>query len=170
MRVIAVISRRSNSGKTLFLERLARRLHVNDCIVPVVKHVHHGRLTINERKDAERIFLSGANPVAAYAGDTSLILSRGLGVEELLGVLTRLSGMEVVLAEGFKGQAFADQYIYIADSRRDATCSEPGIREKLLLATSLEGPVEACSPTMSFEEAVEYVASLILKEYCHRKP
>lgn len=169
MRVIAVISRRSNSGKTLFLERLARRLHRDGCIVPVVKHVHHGRLTINERKDAERIFLSGASPVAAYAGETSLILVRGLGVKELLGFLARLSGMEVILAEGFKGQAFADHYIYIADSRMDATCSEPGIREKLLLATSLEGPVEACTPTMGFDEAVEYVASLILKEYCRQK-
>ncbi|MEB3773512.1 MAG: molybdopterin-guanine dinucleotide biosynthesis protein MobB [Desulfurococcales archaeon] len=162
--IIAVVSRRSNAGKTLFLEKVSRLLSETGCRVPVVKHVHHGRVSINEGKDAERIYLSGAPLSAAYGGRDTIILVRDLPLERLIELVKQLTGSPVVLAEGFKGQAIADFYIYIA-SGPDDDCGAVN-EERLLLSTSLERGAARCGRYMPFEEAARWLASYIAGIAC----
>ncbi|MEB3860944.1 MAG: molybdopterin-guanine dinucleotide biosynthesis protein MobB [Desulfurococcales archaeon] len=168
MHIIAVASGRSGSGKTLFLERLVARLARAGCRVPVVKHIHHGGLTLLEGKDTERIFKAGAGAAAAYAGDVSMILLRGASIEDILRIVGEATGSKVVLAEGFRGQAVADEYIYIASSPSDDGCVELDNMGKLLLSTSLHSEAN-CPRFMPLDEAVEEVASIILSRYCQQR-
>jgi len=164
--IIAVVSRRSNSGKTLFLERVSRILSQKGCGVPVIKHVHHGRVDIDEGKDAERIYLSGAPLSVAYGGRDTIILVRDLGLEVLIELVKRVTGSPVILAEGFKGQAVADFYVYIASGPED-DCSIIE-RERLLLSTSLVEGRGGCDRYMPFEKAVEWFSSYIAEVACRR--
>ncbi|MCE4601989.1 MAG: molybdopterin-guanine dinucleotide biosynthesis protein MobB [Desulfurococcales archaeon] len=169
MHIIAVASGRSGSGKTLFLEKLVSRLAMEGCRVPVVKHIHHGGLTLLEGKDTERIFKAGAGIAAAYAGDLSMILLRGVGIEEILRIVQETTGSDVILAEGFRGQAIADEYIYIVSGPEDQGCLDLEREGKLLLTTSLSlHKAPQCPRFKPLDEAVEEIASIILSRYCQR--
>ena len=160
--IIAVVSPRSGSGKTLFLERLVGELSRRGCRIPVIKHIHHGKMDL-QRKDTERIFTAGAWMAVGIAGGMAMILVREISLPRILELARELTGSSVVLAEGFRGQAIADKYIYILADGGLEECMELMDRGLLLLATSLDGldGVE-CRPYYPFDEAVRRASEYIM--------
>lgn len=91
----------SNSGKTTVIERVIRALKERGYKVIAVKHTHLD-VRADEGKDTERFRKAGAIfSVLSAKEQSSIVLDRALGIEEILRVMEPLC--DVVLVEGFKG-------------------------------------------------------------------
>lgn len=160
--VVKIVSSRKDVGKTLFAERLVRELSERGVRVASLKHIHHGKLDIDNSKDTERVFLAGSSISVGYAGDTSIILLHGVDLDYLLRLVYD-SRPGVIVVEGFKGMGPEGFTVYIA-GRGDVESCEPSAVD---LATSMEPSVveelrsRGCN-AMGFDEAVSYVLSLAL--------
>lgn len=90
----------SNTGKTTFLEKLIPALNALGLTVGVVKHDAHDFEWDREGKDTQRLSRAGA-AVTAILSDTQFALRepRPLSPEE---VVARVTGVDLVLTEGFK--------------------------------------------------------------------
>ena len=87
----------SGTGKTTLIERVIRELKVRGVRVAVVKHDVHGIDPCDEGKDSGRFRLAGADRVALigpeYGEDAEARLFQVLGA---------LTGVDLILVEGFK--------------------------------------------------------------------
>ncbi|MDY6985535.1 MAG: molybdopterin-guanine dinucleotide biosynthesis protein B [Candidatus Thermoplasmatota archaeon] len=91
----------SNSGKTTVIEELIRALKERGYEVIAVKHTHLD-VRADEGKDTQRFRKAGALfSVLSAKEQSSIVLDRALGIEEILRVMEPLC--DVVLVEGFKG-------------------------------------------------------------------
>ncbi len=163
MFIVKIISSRRDVGKTLFTERLVRRLADNGIRVVALKHIHHGRLDVDKSKDTERIFLAGSQVSIGYAGDVSMILMRGVTLDSILSLAYSVEP-DVIVIEGFKGMGPEAFTVFIAGVGDVDACKSMGGD----LATSMDPGVveelkEAGCKAMGFDEAVDYVFSLALE-------
>ena len=99
----------SGSGKTTLIERLIARFHARGLRVAAVKHAHHGFDVDRPGKDSYRFRAAGAAQVLlaserrwALLGET---VAPAEGGDVLARQLARLDPCDLVLIEGFRGQA-----------------------------------------------------------------
>jgi molybdopterin-guanine dinucleotide biosynthesis protein MobB len=89
-----------DSGKTLLIEELARRLTLRGLKIAVIKHAPHGFDVAGELKDSNRCFRSGADILLAGQGESLLWIHKA---ESLVEYLWRLAPeYDLILVEGFK--------------------------------------------------------------------
>ncbi len=94
-----------NSGKTTLVERLVAELTRRGLTVATVKHAHHGFDVDPGETDSARHRRAGAREVAIVSARRWAIMHEiGAGETEpmLAEMLSRLSPVDVVVAEGFK--------------------------------------------------------------------
>ncbi|OGQ87730.1 MAG: molybdopterin-guanine dinucleotide biosynthesis protein B [Deltaproteobacteria bacterium RIFOXYC2_FULL_48_10] len=100
---IITIVGKSDSGKTTLLEKLIAELTRRGYRIGTVKHAHHGFEMDTEGKDSWRHKKAGAHAVLVITEDKIAMLKddRTSYIEKMH---TYLSGVDIILAEGFKSQ------------------------------------------------------------------
>lgn len=93
-----------DSGKTMYIERLVRRLNEMGVKVGVIKHIHHGDFEVDrEGKDTWRFSMAGAAAVSGVS-PTQLYMNIRLGcypdIDELIGFIAKY--VDIILVEGMK--------------------------------------------------------------------
>ena len=96
-----------NAGKTGLMERLVAELCARGVTVSTVKHAHHAFDVDHEGKDSFRHRAAGASEVLLASRKRIAIMQEMRGAPEpsLEVLLARLSPVDLVLIEGFKGAA-----------------------------------------------------------------
>jgi molybdopterin-guanine dinucleotide biosynthesis protein B len=100
---IITIVGKSDSGKTTLLEKLIAELTRRGYRIGTVKHAHHGFEIDTEGKDSWRHKRAGAHAVLVITDDKIAMLKndRTSDIEKMQAYL---SGVDIILAEGFKSQ------------------------------------------------------------------
>ena len=101
-KIIAVVGK-SNSGKTTLLEKLIACLTQRGHRVGSVKHAHDGFEMDKEGKDSWRHRRAGARATLVITND-NVALIKDDASSDMDKMRSYLSGMDLVLAEGFKQQ------------------------------------------------------------------
>jgi molybdopterin-guanine dinucleotide biosynthesis protein B len=98
----------SGSGKTTLVERLIARFVRGGCRVAAIKHAHHGFDIDRPGKDSYRFRAAGAAQVLV-ASDRRWVLMSDETTDDpaaaLARQLARLDPCDLVLVEGYRGQA-----------------------------------------------------------------
>ena len=102
MSVILGVYGYSSSGKTVLVEKLARKLSAK-YRVAVVKHIHEKNFTIDTKgKDTYRYAKAGAFlAVGASGEETAFILRRDETLEEIVETISEYEP-DIILVEGFR--------------------------------------------------------------------
>lgn len=100
----------SGAGKTTLIERLIERFCRAGLRVAAIKHAHHGFDIDRPGKDSYRFRAAGASQVLIGSGQRWALLSEeqvapGTSADELTRQLARLAPCDLVLVEGYRGQA-----------------------------------------------------------------
>jgi molybdopterin-guanine dinucleotide biosynthesis protein B len=104
MRPIIALVGRSNSGKTMLLEKLIPALEEKGYRVGVIKHTT-GRYPLDkEGKDSWRFAKAGAKTVAFSTPDGFALMR--YAAWDLSEIAKLMPGMDLVLAEGHKGGSY----------------------------------------------------------------
>lgn len=98
-----------NTGKTGLVERLVREISGRGFSVSTLKHAHHSFDVDQPGRDSHRHRVAGAQEVLLASGKRWALMhelreDREPGMRELLA---RLSPVDLVLVEGYKGEAHA---------------------------------------------------------------
>lgn len=112
-----------NSGKTTLTSRLIGEFAARGYKVAAVKHAHHDFDVDQPGRDSHLFREAGAREVAVVSSKRVAIMHELRGETEpgLDEVMTRLSGSELILIEGFKNHDHAK----IEVRRRDSAGNEP---------------------------------------------
>ena len=160
-RVFGVIGRK-NAGKTTLVERLVAEMTARGLRVATVKHAHHEAEIDRPGRDSHRHREAGAAEVALVSPRRWAVMGELRGAPEptLEAVLTRLGPADIVLIEGYKGEAHPKIEVH-----------RPGLGQPPLAETNAtvralatDGPVADSSlPTFDRDDA-EAIAGFILAE------
>lgn len=100
---IVAIAGKSNSGKTTLIEKLISCLRSRGHRIESATHAHHGLKMDRKGKDSWRHRKAGASATLVIAeGEIALLKDNERTCAEK--ITAYLSDMDVILAEGFKGQ------------------------------------------------------------------
>lgn len=94
-----------NAGKTGLMERLVTEITGRGISVSTVKHAHHSFDVDQPGKDSFRHRVAGAQEVVLASANRIAVMHelRGAPEPSLADLLARLSPVELVLVEGYKG-------------------------------------------------------------------
>jgi molybdopterin-guanine dinucleotide biosynthesis protein B len=98
----------SGSGKTTLVEQLVRRFVHGGLRVAAIKHAHHGFDIDRPGKDSHRFRTAGASQVLVASDQRWVLMSdepEGDPAAALARHLARLDPCDLVLVEGYRGQA-----------------------------------------------------------------
>jgi molybdopterin-guanine dinucleotide biosynthesis protein B len=106
----------SGSGKTSLLIKLIPELTRRGIAVSTIKHAHHGFDIDRPGKDSHQHREAGANEVLISSGSRWALMheNRDENEADLATLIDRLSPVDLVLVEGFRGQAHAKIEVYRA--------------------------------------------------------
>ncbi len=124
--VIAFVAR-SGTGKTTLLEKVIGELSRRGLRVGAVKHSAHGFEIDCEGKDSWRLGSAGASPVVLSSPGTMAVVQAGLPQEIPLGeIVSRfMGGVDLVVAEGYKGGDLPKIEVHRASLGPDLLCASP---------------------------------------------
>jgi molybdopterin-guanine dinucleotide biosynthesis protein B len=146
-----------NAGKTTLIERLVRKWTAEGLKVGTVKHDAHRFDVDREGTDTWRHRQAGAFMTAiASAERTALIMEAPVRLDE---ILRRMEGLDVVLVEGFKQEA----YPKVAIIRSEEDVSLPTQLTQLVAIVSWLPALEAELPVFpvgAFDELSEWLKRL----------
>jgi molybdopterin-guanine dinucleotide biosynthesis protein MobB len=119
--LIGFCAHRANTGKTTLLEKLLGELRRRGVSAAVLKHSHHHADT---HHDSSRYLTAGAEG-SLFVSPTGWLLEmrpeQELPLAEAAELLRKLTGAQLVLAEGYKSEV----YPKIAVCRSDVTLTLP---------------------------------------------
>ena len=94
-----------NAGKTGVMERLVTEFTTRGLRVSTLKHAHHAFDIDRPGKDSHRHRMAGAQEVLVASKDRWALMHelRGAAPPPLSELLARLSPVDIVLVEGWKG-------------------------------------------------------------------
>ena len=140
---------RSGSGKTTLLTRLIPRLMERGLHVAVVKHSpEHNVETDVPGRDTYRLFEAGAAHVSLVARDRVVHTHRCDAEPDLEGVLEGVSGVDLVLLEGYKRRD-VDKIEVIRRAYDPAPIE--GVARRIACVTDVVGLVVGC-PLFGLED------------------
>ncbi|WP_313950538.1 molybdopterin-guanine dinucleotide biosynthesis protein B [Accumulibacter sp.] len=104
----------SGSGKTTLLEKLLPRLAARGLRVAVIKHTHHHFDIDRPGKDSFRHRQAGASEVLLASTSRWVLMNelRGAPEPSLAEYIAHFSPCDLVLVEGFKGEAIPTLEVY----------------------------------------------------------
>jgi molybdopterin-guanine dinucleotide biosynthesis protein B len=120
MTPIVSIVGKSNSGKTTLIEKLIVELTFRGYRVATMKHNRHGFEIDHEGKDSWRHKQAGAATTVVASPTRVAVIEdadRDYGIAELAALYIRKA--DIVLVEGFKGNAFPKIEVYRAELRKE---------------------------------------------------
>lgn len=156
--ILSIIGK-SNSGKTTLLEKLIPELKRRGYRVATIKHHAHAGFEIDQPgKDTWRHAQAGSQVVVITAPDRLALieqLERELSLDE---VAARISGVDIILTEGFKS-AGKPAIEVLRAGRGLERVGEPG----QLVAIASDVKLEAAVPVLDLNDAAE-IADFVIRE------
>jgi len=116
-----------DSGKTTVLVNLIRVLKERGYRVAAVKHTDHGYDMGPPGKDSSRHFAAGADKVAVAGPESFTVHERTAGALSLADVRARVSGVDLVLVEGFKREPGPKVGVFRAGYSGDLAAAVEGL-------------------------------------------
>jgi len=167
LRVISVVSARSDSGKTTVIEHLVAELRKRGYRVATIKHIPKANFTVDkEGSDTWKHARAGASVVVGLSPNEAAFIVKTdeeLSVAEVLEKLRSFGSFDFVLIEGFRKESYPK--IVAASSEEDARSliDQTTIAVSGVLAGSDEG-VELGVPVIDATTQVEKLADLLESE------
>lgn len=155
--LIGFCAAKSNTGKTTLLEKLLAELRRRGIRAAVLKHTHHAP---DNHHDSGRYMAAGAEGSLVVSPHGWLLEQRPeqeLSLTEAAEFLRRLTGAELILAEGYKWE----KYPKIALCRSGVSLALPCPEEELLAVVS-DVPVETALPWFHLDD-IESICDFILR-------
>jgi len=150
----------SGVGKTTYLEKLIFELTRRGLNVGTIKHDVHGFEMDKPGKDTWRHKKAGAR-ATLISSPFQIGMVRDVDHDHNLEELTPLfSGMDIILAEGFKMSSVPKLEIFRPEAYKDPICKN----DRNLLALISEVPLDLGVPRYSFEN-VEGVANFLISNF-----
>ena len=150
----------SGAGKTTFLEKLISTLTQRGYNVGTIKHDVHGFEMDKPGKDTWRHKRAGAR-TTLISSPCQIGMVRDVGHDHTLEELVPLlSGMDIILAEGFKRSHVPKLEIFRPEAYKDPVCRN----DKNLLALISDAPLDFGVPRYPLDD-VEGVADFLIKYF-----
>jgi molybdopterin-guanine dinucleotide biosynthesis adapter protein len=152
----------SGSGKTTLLTRLLPALIARGVRVSTVKHAHHSFDVDQPGKDSWTHRQAGATEVmVASAARWALMHEhRGAAEPNLAELLRRMTPVDLVLVEGFKGETHPKLEIYRAVVGKPLLCTE----DRSIRGIVSDAPVPGVSlPRFAFEDIAGIAAFILVQ-------
>ncbi len=148
-----------NSGKTTLIEKVIRELSSAGLRVAAVKHDAHDFEIDREGKDSYRFAAAGAGTVLISSATKTALVERHSDAPELEALIGRhVRGVDLVLAEGYKGSKFPKIVVH-----RSATGRPPlDVPEGRLLAVASDVPVASSALVVDLDDA-SVIAMLLMR-------
>ncbi|MGV6803489.1 MAG: molybdopterin-guanine dinucleotide biosynthesis protein B [Ruegeria sp.] len=150
-----------NAGKTGLMERLVAEITGRGISVSTVKHAHHAFDVDQPGRDSYRHRSAGASEVLLASGRRVALMQelRGAPEPSLRELLARLSPVDLVLVEGYKGEGHP---------KIEAFRSEPGnpliaIDDPTIRAVASDTPLDVDRPVFDLNDT-SAIAGFILTE------
>ena len=157
---VFTIAAYSGVGKTTYLEKLIPCLKQAGVTLAVIKHDCHGIAMDTEGKDTDRLRKAGANPVAIASKMGFAYLQDGeCALQEYL---SHIKGVDLILTEGFKQEAFPKIALYRKDSGQPLA-----VDTEACFAIVTDTPLDAQCPQFPLDDPAplaEYLAAYLKKE------
>lgn len=150
-----------NAGKTGLMERLVAEITGRGFSVSTVKHAHHAVDVDQPGTDSYRHREAGASEVLLASGRRVAVMQELRGAPEpgLDALLARLSPVDLVLVEGFKGEPHPKIEAYRAEAGNPLIAPEnPTIR-----AIASDTPLQSDRPVLDLNNTAA-IADFILQE------
>jgi len=155
--LVGFCAAQSNTGKTTLLEKLLRELRRRGISAAVLKHSHHAA---DSSHDSSRYLAAGAEG-SLFVSPAGWLLEmrpeQELPMAEAAALLRKLTGAQLILVEGYKGE----NYPKIALCRSDVSLALP-CPEAELLAVVCDVPLDTQLPRFAYEE-IEKLCDFILQ-------
>ena len=119
--VISIVSK-SGSGKTTFLEKIIRELKNRGFRVAVIKHDTHGFDIDKPGKDTWRHAQAGADIVTISSPKKFALIEKRENELSLDEVILRISGVDIILTEGYKRQNKPKIEVFRLAAHKDLLC------------------------------------------------
>lgn len=150
-----------NAGKTTLMERLVTEITGRGLSVSTVKHAHHAFDVDSPGKDSFRHRAAGATEVMIGSGARWALMHELRGAPEppLADLLARLSPVDLVLVEGFKGGAHPK-----VEAHRAATGAPLiALEDETVRAVATNDDVAVAQPILPLDDPAA-IADFILRE------
>ncbi|MBN1383112.1 MAG: molybdopterin-guanine dinucleotide biosynthesis protein B [Deltaproteobacteria bacterium] len=161
---IVSITGKSNTGKTTLIEKMIRELKLRGYRVATIKHTIHGFDVDREGKDSWRHKQAGAQ-ITVIASPKRATVIEDMDVDlEIAELRDRyITGVDIVLSEGFKGNPFPKIEVFRPEIHPDPLCT----KEDNLIAVVSEAQTDRGVPLFKpddIQDLVDLVENLYLKK------
>ena len=150
-----------NTGKTGLTERLVTEITGRGFTVSTIKHAHHLVDVDQPGTDSHRHRTAGAQEVLLASATRYAVMHELRGAPEppLDALLERLSPVDLVLVEGYKGARHPKIETYRKETAQDLLAgTEPTIR-----AVASDCPLDVAVPVFDLDDTVA-IADFVLRE------
>jgi len=155
--LIGFCAAKSNTGKTVLLEKLLTELCRRGIRTAVIKHSSHAA---DNAHDSSRYLGAGAAGslfVSPHGWLREVRPEQELPLEEAAALLRKLTGAQLILAEGYKGGRCAKIAVC-----RSGVCLDLPCREEDLLAVICDVPLDTALPRFH-PENINAICDFILE-------
>ncbi len=158
MKVLGIVGW-SGSGKTTLLTALIPCFRRRGLSVSTIKHAHHSVALDEPGKDSYRHRAAGAAEVILAGPEGFALFSEYRGAPEagLDGLLARLAPVDLVLVEGFRGDAFPKIEVFRPALGKPAMWPEIAV-----IAVAADAPVAGCKVPVLALDRPEAVADFAM--------
>ncbi|HEX7415597.1 MAG TPA: molybdopterin-guanine dinucleotide biosynthesis protein B [Smithellaceae bacterium] len=160
--IISIVGK-SNSGKTTLLEKIIPELVKRGYRVATIKHDVHGFDIDHEGKDSWRHKKAGAH-ITMISSPCQIVLIEDVGrdytLDEIRGKY--IKGVDIILAEGYKGNPFPKIEVFRSELKRTLLCK----KEDNLLAIAANIKLDIGVPCFDINDAqslVDLIENTFLK-------
>ncbi len=155
--VVSIVGK-SGSGKTTLIEKVIPELTRAGWRVATIKHSRRGFDIDHEGKDSWRHRKAGARMTVMVSPEQIAVVEnseRDLDIAELRD--RYIHGVDIVLSEGFKGNAYPKIEVFRSILKRNMLCS----KDDNLIAVASDVPMEIDVPRLDINDA-QGIAQLII--------
>jgi molybdopterin-guanine dinucleotide biosynthesis adapter protein len=150
----------SGSGKTTLLTRLLPMLTRQGLTVSTIKHAHHAFTIDQPGKDSWRHREAGASEVMVASANRWALIHEHRSTTEppLAALIQRMSPVDLVLVEGFKGEPHAKLEVHRTAIGKPLLCAD----DPTIMALASDVPVPGLSIPVFALDDVPAIGAFIL--------
>ena len=165
--VISFVAKSSGSGKTTLLEKVIKRLKDEGIKIAVIKHDAHQFEIDKPGKDTWKLAQAGADIVAISSTEKVAIIEKVEEEKRLDEVIAMLSGVDLVLTEGFKRSDKPKIEVFRSEVHKELLCSA---KELVAIASDVEWNIGVPCYDINDVEGIVKEVLQYMKNFSAAKP